>query len=148
MDKKRGASSMKKIINGRQYDTDKAQYMGGDNGGEGFSHWSEELYQKRTGEFFLYGEGGARTKYAQALSDNSWSGGEKIIPLSIEAAQAWAEKHLDGDEYEKIFGEVAEDGSKKTVSFSLPESTIERIRSRAAAESISMSELITRLVEA
>jgi hypothetical protein len=40
--------------------------------------------------------------------------GEKIIPLTVDAAKAWVESHLDGEEYEKIFDCVDEmDGKKK-----------------------------------
>ena len=47
---------MKKIIRGRQYDTDTAQRIGSwDNGlsGTDLEYTSETLYRKRTGEFFL-----------------------------------------------------------------------------------------------
>lgn len=45
---------MKKIINGRRYDTDRAKEVGYDyysNPGD-FSYWRETLYRKNTGEFF------------------------------------------------------------------------------------------------
>ena len=40
------------------------------------------MYQKRTGEFFLFGRGGPASKYAQAQKNNGWSNGEKLIPLT------------------------------------------------------------------
>ena len=52
---------MKKIINGKMYNTETAKYCGGyefSNCGD-FNYVCEELYQKKTGELFLYGEGGA-----------------------------------------------------------------------------------------
>ena len=58
---------MKKIINGKKYDTDTAQELASwDNGGgwRDFHHCEETLYRKKTGEFFLFGEGGPMTKYA------------------------------------------------------------------------------------
>jgi DNA-binding MarR family transcriptional regulator len=69
------------------------------------------------------------------------------MPLSLEEAQKWAEDHLDGDEYEAIFGAVQEDESKRTVTFSLTEKTIEKIARIAAERSISKSEVIERLVD-
>lgn len=107
---------MKKIINGRIYDTNTAKELGRDDQTYGnFSDWEETLYRKSTGEYFLHGEGGPQTKYAQQVGENSWTGGEKIIPLSIESAQKWAEEHLEADDYERIFGiiEENEDGKKK-----------------------------------
>ena len=47
---------MKKIINGKVYDTQKAECVGKwNNGLAGFDWCEEELYRKRTGEFFLFG---------------------------------------------------------------------------------------------
>ena len=101
---------MKKIINGKRYDTDTATRIG--SAGYGYSgdlgYWAEELYRKKTGEFFLYGEGGPMSKYARRTGSNEWSGGKEIRPLSPKEAQEWAEEYLDGDEYEKIFGTIEE----------------------------------------
>ena len=85
---------MKKIINGKRYDTETAEFCGSREYGYpgDFDHVSEELYQKRTGEFFLYGEGGPNLKYREEISMNSWSGGEKIIPLTDDEAKEWAEE--------------------------------------------------------
>ncbi len=101
---------MKKIINGRRYDTETATEVGHDWNGRctDFYHWRETLYQKKTGEFFLLGEGGPLSKYGEACGSNTLSDGCKIIPLSYQEATAWAEEHLTGDEYEAIFGEVEE----------------------------------------
>ena len=57
----------------------------------------------------LFGEGGARTRYARQVGSSTWSGGEEIRPLTIDEAREWAEKHLSADEYETIFGPVSED---------------------------------------
>ena len=110
---------MKKIIKGKRYDTDKAKELGSDSysNPRDFNYWSETLYQKNSGEFFLYGEGGPMSRYAVSISQNGLSGGEKIIPLSVESAQKWAEEHLSADEYEEIFGEVQEESAdKRTVT--------------------------------
>ena len=101
---------MKKIINGRKYDTETAKEVAYWNNGyphSNFSHCEETLYLKKTGEFFLYGEGGALTEYSR----DTWSGscgGSKIIPMTEEDAKEWAMEHLECDEYEALFGEVEE----------------------------------------
>ena len=101
---------MKKIIGGKKYDTDTARLIGGISYGypSDLNYWSEELYLKRTGEFFLYGEGGPMSKYARYCGQNQWAGGEEIIPLSLEEAQEWAETYLTAEEYEEIFGACEE----------------------------------------
>ena len=73
---------MKKIIAGKVYDTEKAKELGTYSNGGGwndFNHYEETLYQKRTGEFFLFGKGNANTKYAEVIGQNCWSGGRKIL---------------------------------------------------------------------
>lgn len=101
---------MKKVINGALYDTETAKLLGEDSysNPRDFRHWVEKLYRTKSGKYFLHGSGGPMTKYAVSVGLNEWSGGEKIIPLDLEAAQAWAEEHLDGDEYIRAFGEPEE----------------------------------------
>lgn len=102
---------MKKIINNRRYDTDTAKEIGKwDNGlpGGDFDYVSEHLYQKRTGEFFLHGDGGARSWCATTTDDGWQSGGEAIRPLTEEEAREWCERRLDAEAYEAIWGEPEE----------------------------------------
>lgn len=142
---------MKKNINGKVYDTGTAKELGSwANGGtwRDFSHMEETLYRKKTGEFFLHGEGGPMTKYAQPAGQNSWSGGERIMPMTFAEARKWAEEHLDGDEYEDIFGAVTEDESRVQVCYSLSVAAVETIKRRAAELGISASAYIDKLVAA
>jgi hypothetical protein len=101
---------MKKIINGKRYDTATAKKIGDASHGSNrdFRYWYEALYQKKTGEFFLYGEGGPSSKYSRSTGQNEWSGGEEINPLTLAEAQEWGEKYLDADEYEEVFGKAEE----------------------------------------
>lgn len=102
---------MKKIINGKRYDTETAERVGGYDNGLGqrdLAHLDEDLYRKKTGEFFIYGRGGAMTQYARSCGDNTTCGGVGIVPLSIEDAKAWVEEHCSADRYEEIFGVVEE----------------------------------------
>lgn len=140
---------MNKIINGKRYSTDSAKEMGYDSYSNptDFAYWVETLYRKNTGEYFLHGEGGPMSRYAETIGQNQWTGGEKIMPLTVEAAQKWAEEHLTADEYESIFGEVEETATKRTVSLSLTESAIEKIKRGAAEAGVSMSEYVEGLVK-
>lgn len=139
---------MKKIINNKRYDTETAREIGYDSysNRSDFAYWCETLYCKRTGEYFIYGEGGPASKYAETVGQNEWCGGERIIPMSYENARDWAERHLDADDYEKEFGEVAEDDSTETVTISLPASTIAKIRRKAQESGTSVSGIIGELV--
>lgn len=102
---------MKKIINGKKYDTETAREVGSRSNGlsyKDFSWVEEALYQKKTGEFFLHGEGGPATRYAYISASGGMSIGESIIPLTEDEAKKWGEKYMDVDQYEAIFGEVEE----------------------------------------
>lgn len=101
---------MKKIINGRLYNTETATAVASDSYGYpgDFSYWSETLYKKKTGELFLYGEGGPYSKYSQEHGDNSWGGGSAIIPESDFNAKEWVAGHSDADTFIELFGPVDE----------------------------------------
>lgn len=103
---------MKKIIKGKKYDTETATKLGSWFNGYSYSDFNyvnENLYLKKTGEYFLHGEGGALSKYAKYNASNGvYEGSSVIKPLSKEEAMEWAEDKLDVDKYEEIFGEVEE----------------------------------------
>ena len=139
---------MKRIINGKKYDTKTATEVGRwNNNRNDFSEVEEILLRKRTGEYFLHGEGGPASRYAVSAGQNTWSGGEKLIPLSFENAKAWAEEHLTADEYEAEFGEVTEDETSKVVTLSMPTNIIELARRRAQEAGMSLSAYIASLVQ-
>lgn len=100
---------MKYIMKGKTYNTETAKELGCMwNGETGLGYYCETLYRKRNGEYFLQREGGALTSCAVPCGVNSWSGSCRAIPLSEAEAQAWAERHLDADEYAAIWGYPAE----------------------------------------
>lgn len=96
---------MKKIINKKMYDTDKAilvdEYWNG-LGSSDFRYFSEELYITKRGEFFLYGSGGAMTNYAKSNGKSTW-GSSEIIPLSPDEAYEWLEEYNKTEAIEEYF---------------------------------------------
>jgi hypothetical protein len=101
---------MKKIINGKMYNTETATEIGENWNGyspNDFKFIEEKLYLKQTGEFFIAGKGGPKTRYAVDCG-GSTSGSSKIFPISIQDAMSWVETHCEVETYEKIFGEVHE----------------------------------------
>ena len=140
---------MKKIINGKLYNTDTARSIGSDFYGayrRDLNFWNEELFQKKTGEYFLHGEGGPMTKYGQEVGQNEWSGGEKIIPMSYNSAKKWAEEHLTEEEYGSAFGAVPEDAEDQVLSVSLPGQTAQKLRQMAAQNGKTISGQVAELV--
>lgn len=100
---------MKKTINGKKYDTETALKLGQMDHDitDSIYGYTEALYRKKTGEFFVCGDGGARTKYGMQ-TENDAMGGSAITPLTEDEARSWAEKHIEVEEYEEIFGSVPE----------------------------------------
>lgn len=140
---------MKKVINGKMYNTETAQEIGSWANGGGWSdfhHQEETLYKKRTGEYFLHGEGGPMTRYAEQVELNSWSGGARIMPLSYAEAQAWAEEHMDADDYEAHFGSVPEDDGREILSISITATAAELMRRHASQAGLSVSAYIEALI--
>ena len=133
---------MNKIINGKVYNTDTARKIGTWSNGAArtdFSWVEESLYQKKTGEFFLHGQGGANTRYAQQLEASHWTGGETISLISYDSARQWADDHLTAEQYQAVFGEVAEDDSRTTLLLSLPVATVKKIKQNAAQAGLTIS---------
>ena len=136
---------MKKIINGKAYDTTTAKEMAmysSPGSSRDFNHYVETLYLKKTGEYFLHGVGGPMTRYAETIGQNQWSGGQRIVPLTYQAAQEWAGKHLEGDEYEAIFGAVVEEEGRETVTWSLSSALVARLRREAQEAGVTVGALV------
>jgi hypothetical protein len=103
---------MKKIINNRKYDTDKAEcvahyynaYARSD-----FNSIDEQLYRTGRDNWFIVGEGGAKTRYARPVGTGGMSGGEALIALTDDEAYDWLEKHDEIEAIEKYFAEYFEE---------------------------------------
>ena len=103
---------MKKIINRKIYNTETAEEVASwSNGmpGSEFGSYAEALFLTRKGTWFLWGEGGPMTKYAECVGDNR-SGGEDLVVLSPEDACSWLEDKQALAAIQKYFGDVIEDG--------------------------------------
>lgn len=140
---------MLKNVKGKTYDTDKAQSIGtvGRKEQQDADYMRETLFKKRTGEYFLFGEGGEASKYAVHLSHNKWSEGKIIIPLSYAEAKDWAKRNLIGEEYDSEFGEIAENHSKTHVCISVSKFTAEKLKRKAQKLGMTVSALIEKFSE-
>ncbi len=139
---------MKKVISGRVYDTSTARKIGVWSKGcttNMSTYVLEELYQKRTGEFFLYCFGGAFTIYCER-EGNITSEGELIRPLTPRAAREWAEENLDGDEYENIFGEVVENMSQ--IATFIPTTEKEKLDSLRESQKLTIADVLIKGISA
>lgn len=139
---------MKKIINNKVYDTATARELASwsSDSMDTLDYIEEALYRKKTGEYFLYGEGGPRTQYAKETGTNSWSSGARIMPMTYQEASDWAQSRLSGEKYEALFGVVKEDDSRRTVTYSLSAGSVDKLRRLAEQRGMSASELLDQLI--
>ena len=81
---------MKRVINGRRYDTDKATLVGEHISGEPMEagYTRETLYRKRGGEHFIVVQGTYTFD---------------VVPLTYKEAQAWAIANMGGAAYTEEF---------------------------------------------
>ncbi len=104
--------NMKQIINGKSYNTETADFIAEwDNGyyGGDFHRCSENLYQTKKGQYFIHGNGGAMSSYAQS-SGNMVVGGERIRLITKEEALKWCENHNCFNEAEEHFKDMIKEG--------------------------------------
>lgn len=145
---------MNKIIKGKRYDTEKAEMVGKwENTWDrrDLGYYAEELYRKRTGEFFLYFPRGARPDSYERYGclDGLWaeSTGRALRPLTYEQAREWAERQLDADEYESIFGDVCEEAGNVPVTLSIPAHLRVDLERRASRLGVSQSCIVAGLLD-
>lgn len=97
-----------RICGGRRYDTSEAELIAITSNGEKTDQtgWTETLYRKECGVFFLHCEGGKSTIYAKVTGDDRTEPGEEIKPISDEEALAWLKKYNKTNEIERLFPET------------------------------------------
>ena len=103
---------MKRIIDGKRYDTEKAVHIHGwDNGNftNDFRYRSKDLYRTKSGRWFIHHTGGALTDMAKSAGNNSTTGSEDIEPVSAEDAFRFLVSHDGEDEAEELFPEKIQD---------------------------------------
>lgn len=148
---------MKKIIRGLYYDTDTAKKLAGyyplPYDTTDFRHYSEELYKKRTGEYFIYGEGGPMSPYAKYAGQNNVEGGEEIKPLSFSEAKEWYKKAMADDTkfapedtYKKEFETFVQVGPKAHMSISLSRRAKKKLQIMAQQQHKSLSDVVESLI--
>ena len=120
---------MNKVIKGKRYDTETAESIGEIEVSVGRQ---EELFRKRTGEFFL-------AHWTQWEREESG-----IEPLDTDEAKEWVEENCDGDTYESLFGEVGE--GRVDLHLTLPTAEVEKLRTYALERKISVSEAVSKLI--
>lgn len=102
---------MKKIIEGKLYNTETAIFIGEFEDGEysDTARIQESLYKTSRGVYFLAGEGGMSSKYAKPVGSDGLTNGSNIFLLTKEEAYLWAEKNLTPDVVLAEFPDMVEE---------------------------------------
>ena len=103
---------MKKIINGKSYNTETATLIGEYStpgiGKSDFYYWEAGLYKTKKGNYFIAGEGHALSPFARCFA-GSCGWGSDIDPKTPVKALEWAEKYLEPEEFEFEFRDLIEE---------------------------------------
>ena len=102
---------MKKVINGLVYNTETADLLAEkwNHLGRGdFYYCLEGLYKTKKGNYFLYGKGGAASKYAESNGKYS-SDGSDILAYTEKEALEWLEENDFPSVIEKEFPHLIEE---------------------------------------
>ena len=98
---------VKVTVDGKEYDTDTTEYVGRYKNTpyhNDTNFYEETLYRKKTGEFFLYGQGNSASKYAYISPGGRRSFAQRIVPLTDEKAKVWMQQHGYGEKCAALFG--------------------------------------------
>lgn len=109
---RKGVGLMKKIINRKIYDTEKANLISEYSNGysnSNFNHVYEGLYITGNGQYFLHVEGGPLTQYSESNGNSTW-GIETIVILTPTEAYMWLERNDKFEEIEEYFPELISEG--------------------------------------
>jgi hypothetical protein len=104
---------MKTVINRKRYDTETATKIAAWHNGASYSdfnHCEEALFVTKSGSYFLHGEGGALSKYAESCEGGRGRcGGSVIKPMTRDEAIDWLETHDKAESIEKHFADAVTD---------------------------------------
>lgn len=117
---------MRKVHNGKVYDTDTASFVMTLN----VDGLKRDLYQKSTGEFFLYDENSKR-----------------MCPLLFKDAQKYVFEQGSKEVQEKYFGKITSDREKILISAYITKEQKAHLKRAAAIRGLSISSLIGQWAE-
>jgi len=104
---------VKRIIDGKIYNTETATCVAGTSARlpvNDFGWFEESLYVTKNGRWFLAGEGGPMSGYAQSVGQNQWGGGASLWTLTADEAMEWLERHEETGAIEEHFAAQVEEG--------------------------------------
>ena len=140
---------MKKVLDGKVYDTETAKLIGKkiERSNGKLIGWevNEWLYLTKSGNYFIHGCGGELSDYC-VYKNGVVRSGEKIKPVTLEQAKHWGEENLDGSAFISEFGEPEEPDEKSRVTLYLKESSRQTLQHEKVTTGKSISAIVDELV--
>ena len=103
--------TMRQIVDGLLYDSENAEVIGEcgafESDRSNFRWWDGTLHRTEKGRFFLAGQGGPMSRFAD-IEGRTRRSGSGIQPLTDAEALDLASLHLDSDVVEKHFAHMIE----------------------------------------
>lgn len=108
--------------------------------------WTETLYKKNNGEFFVYGEGGKNTPYSVDKDGTVTSGSryEVWLEYNYNNARNWVHTNCP-ERQEEIF--TVDTEKKSVTTIMLSEKARLNLKRKAREQGVSISELIRQWAE-
>jgi len=108
---------MRKIIDGRRYDTDaprtvEVAYYSNGRPGSDFSHVRETLYRSGGGHWFTEGVGGPMTQYAVRAEGGGTNGSTQLRAMTADEAYDWLEDHGEMTAIDEYFADRVADADE------------------------------------
>ena len=103
---------MKKVIDGKVYNTETAELVHDWNNGRfpnDFKFREKQLYRTKKGNWFIKHLGGAMTDMAVSVGNNATGGSSDIEPISSKDAMKFLETHGGEEALEKYFADELEE---------------------------------------
>ena len=121
---------MKKVINGKRYDTYTATELARTSyiSECDQTFHEEQLYLKRTGEYFLCTQVSKLINF-ENLSDDMINPEKKIFPFTLDEAKDWVKNHVNY-KYDELF--LFHDDENILVSVLLPETIYRMLKDESA----------------
>ena len=110
--------------------------------------WTETLYKKPSGEFFVYGEGGKETPYSVDVNGEPTAGSryEVWTDYNINQARNWVYTNCP-EKMEMIFMKDEDDEKKSVTTITLSAKARKNLKRKAQENKETVSEIIRQWAE-
>lgn len=138
---------MKATLGTRTYNTNSAKLLlsGSNQNLSDPSSYCEDLYRKRTGEYFLYCRGREASKYRKYnQSTGQWVSSEIIMPISLHDAKEWVKDHYGDQKVTELF--TVKPGGRRMISAYISSEAKSRLENAASERGVSQASIIESLI--